>query len=69
MRELFPCDYHLFPNLKKCIGGKRFSDNSEVFDPANRHFEDRDKSFYETSTTALEHRWAKWIELKGVKAL
>lgn len=63
--DLAPCDYHLFPNLKKWLGGKRFYSNNEVIDAANGHFEGLDKSFYKGGIEALEKRWKKCIELKG----
>ena len=30
--DLAPSDYYLFPNLKKWLGGKRFTSNSDVMD-------------------------------------
>ena len=28
--DLTPCDFFLFPNMKKWLGGKRFTSNEEV---------------------------------------
>lgn len=33
--DLAPCDFHLFPNLKKWLGRKKVSDDSEVIDTMN----------------------------------
>lgn len=63
--DLAPCDFHLFPNLKKWLGGKKFLENPEVVAAVDAYFEDLDKSFYETGISALQNRWAKCIELKG----
>jgi hypothetical protein len=63
--DLAPCDFHLFPNLKKWLGGKRFANDNEVIDAVNDYFADLDKSTYQSGITALEHRWNKCIELNG----
>ena len=63
--DLAPCDFHLFPNLKKWLGGKRFMTDDEVIQAVNSYFEDLDKSLYYSGVTALEHRWVKCIELNG----
>ncbi|XP_063362873.1 uncharacterized protein LOC134651703 [Cydia amplana] len=34
--DLAPCDFHLFPDLKKWLGGQKFSSNSEVIEAVNR---------------------------------
>ena len=44
--DLAPSDYYLFPNLKKWLGGKRFTSNSEVMDAVSGYFEDFDKSYF-----------------------
>lgn len=63
--DLAPCDYHLFPNLKKWLGGKRFADNSEVYAAVNGYFEGLDADHYKNGILAIEHRWEKCIALKG----
>jgi hypothetical protein len=63
--DLAPCDFHLLPNLKKWLGGKRFANDNEVIDAVNDYFADLDKSTYQSGITALEHRWNKCIELNG----
>jgi histone-lysine N-methyltransferase SETMAR len=63
--DLAPCDFHLFPNLKKWLGGKRFANDNEVINAVNDYFADLDKSTYQSGITALEHRWNKCIELNG----
>ncbi|KAL1446983.1 hypothetical protein WDU94_003680 [Cyamophila willieti] len=63
--DMAPCVYHLFPNLKKWLGGKKFSNDNEVKQAVNGYFEDLDQSTYKTDIQALEHRWTKCIALKG----
>lgn len=63
--DMAPSDYHLFPNLKKWLGGQKFSTDSEVIDAVNSYFEDLDVSTYKTGIAALKHRWSKCVELKG----
>lgn len=63
--DLAPCDYFLFPNLKKWLGGKRFGSNEEVITETNAYFESLEKSYYLEGIKKLEKRWTKCIELKG----
>ena len=44
--DLAPSDYFLFPNLKKWLGGKRFSSNDEIIDQTNAYIKDLEKSYF-----------------------
>ena len=61
--DLAPCDYFMFPNLKKWLGGKRFSSNEEIIDATNAYFEGLEKSYYSEGIEKLEKRWNKFVEL------
>lgn len=63
--DLAPSDFFLFPNLKKWLGGKRFTSNDEIIDATNSYFEDLDKSYFLNGIKQLEYRLTKCIELKG----
>ncbi|CAK9833213.1 Histone-lysine N-methyltransferase SETMAR [Anthophora retusa] len=63
--DLAPSDFHLFPNLKKFLRGKRFSSNEEVIAAANDYFEELPKNHFREGINELENRWKKCIELKG----
>lgn len=63
--DLAPCDFFLFPNMKKWLGGKRFASNEEVIAATNAYFAEFDKSYYLEGLKKLENRWSKCIELKG----
>ena len=63
--DLAPCDFFLFPNMKKWLGGKRFTSNEEVIDQTEAYFEEFDKSYFLDGLKKLEHRWTKCIELRG----
>lgn len=63
--DLAPCDYYLFPNLKKWLGGKRFESNEEVITETNAYFESLEKTYYLEGIKKLEKRWTTCIELKG----
>ncbi|XP_055306592.1 histone-lysine N-methyltransferase SETMAR-like, partial [Sitodiplosis mosellana] len=63
--DLAPCDFHLFPNLKKWLGGKRFNDDDEVIVAVNGYFGGLDADHYKTGILALEHRWEKCIASGG----
>ncbi|KAG5313929.1 SETMR methyltransferase, partial [Acromyrmex insinuator] len=59
--DLAPCDYFLFPNLKK------WKEIQRAAHRRNRglYFEGLDKLYYSDSLKKLENRWIKCIELKG----
>lgn len=63
--DLAPSDYHLFPNLKKHLGGQRFHRNDEVIEAVNSYFEELDESYYSNGIKKLEHRYDKCITLLG----
>lgn len=63
--DLAPSDFHLFPDLKKHLGGQKFSSNEEVEAAVNQYFTDLPESFFKTGIEALQNRWKKCIELSG----
>ncbi|XP_017486515.1 PREDICTED: histone-lysine N-methyltransferase SETMAR-like, partial [Rhagoletis zephyria] len=63
--DLAPCDFFLFPNLKKWLGGKKFSSNDEVIAATNAYFEGLEKTYYSEGIKTWEKRLLKCIELKG----
>lgn len=63
--DLAPCDYYLYPNLKKWLGGKRFGSNEEVITETEAYFEGFQKSYYLEGIKKLEDRWTKCVSLKG----
>lgn len=63
--DLAPCEFFLFPNMKKWLGGKRFSSNEEVIAETEAYFSEFDKKYFLEGLQKLEHRWMKCIELKG----
>ncbi|EGI68332.1 Histone-lysine N-methyltransferase SETMAR [Acromyrmex echinatior] len=62
--DLAPCDYFLFPNLKKWFKGKRFT-REQLIVETEAYFEGLDKSYYSDGLKKLENRWIKCIKLKG----
>ena len=44
--DLAPSDYFLFPNLKKWLDGRRFTNNEEVESAVNGYFEEFNGSYY-----------------------
>jgi len=63
--DLAPCDYFLFPNLKKWFRGKRFTIREQLIAETKAYFEGLDKSYYSDGLKKLENRWIKCVELKG----
>jgi hypothetical protein len=44
--DLAPCDYYLFPNMKKDLRGKKFESDEEVKAAISTHFEAKDKKIF-----------------------
>ena len=62
--NLAPCDYFLFPNLKKDIRGRHFWSNEEVVAAVEEWVGDKDPGFFSSGLMALEHHWSKYIILE-----
>ncbi len=62
--DLAPCDFFLFPNLKKSLAGQKFESN-EVIVTTEAYFSDLEKTYFSDGLKKLEHRWVKRINLKG----
>ena len=62
--DLAPCDFFLFPNLKKSLAGQKFQSNEEVI-AATEAYADLQKTYFSDGLKKLEHRWVKCIKLKG----
>jgi len=63
--DLAPCDFFLFPNLKKSLAGQKFASNEEVVAATEAYFADLKKTYFSDRLKKWEHRWVKCIELKG----
>ncbi|KAG5309428.1 SETMR methyltransferase, partial [Acromyrmex insinuator] len=62
--DLVPCDFFLFLNLKKWLGGKKFTSNKEVIVKTEAYFVEFDKSYFSEGLKKWQKRWKKCI-LKG----
>lgn len=63
--DLAPSDYHLFPELKQWLGGKRFQSNVELQDSVKNHLNSLADTFYEEGIGKLVHRYDKCLNLQG----
>lgn len=63
--DLAPSDFFLFPNLKKWLGGRRFTSNEDVIEQTNAYFDAFSKLYFLEGLKNLEKRLEKCIELKG----
>ena len=63
--DLAPCDFFLFPDLKKHLRGKRYSSDMEVIRAVNQYFEGHPKEYYKQGLESLEKRLLKCVEVKG----
>ena len=62
--DLAPPDY-LFPNMKKELRGKKFTDDEEVKSAISAYFESKDKTFFSQDINKLIERSEKCIRVKG----
>jgi len=63
--DLAPCDFFLLPSLKKSFAGQKFAPNEEVVAATETYFADLEEPYFSVGLKKLEHRWVKFIELKG----
>ncbi|EYC43836.1 hypothetical protein Y032_0479g2214 [Ancylostoma ceylanicum] len=57
--DLAPSDFHLFPNLKKLLAGRRFRFSEEVIEAVDGYFEHLEKGHFLEENEKLEKRWTK----------
>ena len=63
--DLAPSDFHLFPNMKKDLAGKRYHSDDDVISAVTDFFDDKDETFYKSGIQALQHRWQKCVDRNG----
>ena len=63
--DLAPCDFFLFPQLKKTMKGRRFDDIEGVQANATRQMRDITKSGYQRCFRLWQERWNKCIQAQG----
>ena len=63
--DLAPSDYHLFPDLKKFLGGKRFETDEELKATVLGFFHSLDIEFFENGIKKLILRSEKCIQIQG----
>lgn len=63
--DLAPSDYFLFPNLKKDLRGKHFSDDEELKAAINEHFSGQEEKYFLEGIEKLLSRTNKCIEMLG----
>jgi histone-lysine N-methyltransferase SETMAR len=63
--DLAPSDFHLFPNLKKHLRGKRFSNNEELKLETEQWLSDQNEDFYSLGVEKLRERYHSCIAKQG----
>ena len=63
--DLAASDFHLFPNLHRWLGGRRFSSDEEVKSAVHSYLINLDRSFYESGIEKLVSRFDKCLGLDG----
>jgi len=56
--DLDPCDFYLFPNLKKSLAGQKFASNEKVVAATEAFFADLVKTYFSDGLKKLKHRWS-----------
>ena len=63
--DLAPCDFFLFPGVKKSLAGLKFESNEEDIAVTEAYCADLQKMCFSSGLKKLKHRRVKYIELKG----
>lgn len=63
--DLAPSDYHLFPHLKKELGGQRFATRDELISEVTRILQNLDPAFYRSGIEKLVYRLNKCLDNGG----
>ncbi len=63
--DLAPSDYHLFPRLKKELGGKRFATHSELVSEVNHMLQNLGTQFYHEGIEKLVARMNECLDCDG----
>jgi len=63
--DLAPSDYHLFPQLKKSLKGRKFSSNEEGIKAVEVWFAQQEETFFLKGLETLQVRCNKCIQLRG----
>lgn len=63
--DLAPSDFHLFPFLKRWLGGQRFGDDEELISAVNTWFQNQAAQWYNTGIENLVSRCDKCLNLLG----
>lgn len=63
--DLAPCDFGLFPRLKKYLRGKVFTNDKDLKDAVSAYLKSIPKSVFEKIYNSWESRWQKCISVDG----
>lgn len=63
--DLAPSDYHLFPNLKKHLRGRRFSSDEDLKTSTEEWLSEQNTHFYSEGVEKLWERYQKCIDKRG----
>lgn len=63
--DLAPCDFFLFPNMKKKLAGIKLKTNDEVIAETEAYFAELPKTYFLDGLKKMEYRWTKCIDLQG----
>lgn len=64
--DLAPCDFFLFPRLKKTLKGRRFDDQAAIKKNATAELLSLPRNAYKDCFEQWKHRWEKCVASQGV---
>ncbi len=63
--DLAPSDYHLFPQLKRHLGGMRFTNDADLQKEVSKFFAERTPAFWKMGISKLRDRYSKCQDRAG----
>jgi hypothetical protein len=60
-----PCDFWLFPKLKRPLKGSRFDSHEDIMQTATKELRSLPEEAFQKCFQQWEERWAKCVESQG----
>jgi hypothetical protein len=63
--DLAPCDFYLFPELKKMLAGKKYKTRVALISAVTQYLKHRSTSWFTVGIKKLQQRWQKCVDVGG----
>jgi histone-lysine N-methyltransferase SETMAR len=60
-----PCDFYLFPELKKLLAGKKYKTMAALISAVTQYIKQRSTSWFTAGIQKLPRRWQKCVDVGG----